>query len=173
MLCDVDMIGVGNVTLIGDALDHTKALLQALGKFIGSALNRSTVERIVDILSGFPCGTLVVHVLHDLEGKRFAVRVGVALASHRHDTFVQAGIAQGDGGVAAVKQLVDGFTLFQASQSAVLPVDRRSIGQGAAQTLVADLQRLMTQLQPLVENFPESVVQILDIVMVAGCLPNF
>ena len=173
MLCDVNVIGVGDVALIGDALDHTKALLQTLGKFIGSALNRSTVERIVDILSGFPCSALVVHVLHNLESKRFAVRVGMALASHRHNTFVQTGITQRDGGIAAVKQLVDGFTLFQAGQSAILPVDRRSIGQGTAQTLVTDLQRLMTQLQPLIENLPEGVIQILDVVMVAGCLPNF
>ena len=72
-----------------------------------------------------------------------------------------------------MKQLVDGFALFQAGQSTVLPVDRRSIGQSTAQTLVTDLQRLMTQLQPLIENLPEGVIQILDIVMVAGCLPNF
>ena len=72
-----------------------------------------------------------------------------------------------------MKQLVDGFALFQAGQSAVLPMDRRSIGQSTAQTFVTDLQRLMTQLQPLIENLPEGVIQILDVVMVAGCLPNF
>ena len=88
MLCDVNVIGVGDVALIGDALNHTKALLQTLGKFIGGALNRSTVERIVDILSGFPCSALIVHVLHNLECKRLSVRVGMALASHRHNTFV-------------------------------------------------------------------------------------
>ena len=88
MLCDVNVIGVGDVALIGDALNHTKALLQTLSKFIGGTLNRSTVERVVDILSGFPCSALVVHVLHNLECKRLSVRVGMALASHRHNTFV-------------------------------------------------------------------------------------
>ena len=70
------------------ALDNVTPQVEVKSRRVGGALNRSTVERIVDILSGFPCSALVVHVLHNLECKRLSVRVGMALASHRHNTFV-------------------------------------------------------------------------------------
>ena len=56
-----------------------------------------------------------------------------------------------------MQKLVDGFTLLEPRQRAVLPVDRGGVGQGAAEALVTDLQRPVAELQPLVENFPEEV----------------
>ena len=79
----------------------------------------------------------------------------MALAGHELDALVETGVAQRDGGIAAVEQLVDDLTLFQAGQSAVLPQDGGGVGGGTLQALVAAAQRTVAQLQPLVENLPE------------------
>ena len=118
---DVDVVAVGDVALVGDALDDAEALLQALGELVGGGLQRRAIEGVVNILGVLPLLALVVHPLHDGQGEGGGGGVGVALAGHKLDALVETGIAQRDGGIAAVEQLVDDLTLFQAGQSAVLP----------------------------------------------------
>ena len=79
----------------------------------------------------------------------------MALAGHELDALVETGVAQRDGGVAAVEQLIDDLTLFQTGQSTVLPQDGGCVGGGTLQALVAAAQRTVAQLQPLVEDLPE------------------
>ena len=45
----MDVVAVGDVALVSDALDDAEAALQALGKFIGGGLQRRTVEGEIDI----------------------------------------------------------------------------------------------------------------------------
>ena len=114
MLCDVNVIGVGDVALIGDALNHTKALLQTLGKFIGGGLQRRTVEGEIDIALLLPLPAGVVHVLHHLQGEGGGGGVRMALAGHVLHALVEAGVAQGDGGVAVIclSLIVQKFSKF-------------------------------------------------------------
>ena len=63
-----------------------------------------------------PLSTGVVHVLHNVQRKRLGGRVGVTFAGHILAALIQARVAQTDGGIAAVEQLVDGLTLLQAGQ---------------------------------------------------------
>ena len=79
----------------------------------------------------------------------------MALAGHILHAFVQAGIAQTDGGIAAEEQLVDLFALLQACQCAVLPQNGGSITGGAQQPLMACLQSPVAQIQTLVKDLPE------------------
>ena len=72
-----------------------------------------------------------------------------------------------------MKQLVDGFALLETRERTVLPQDGRGIRERALETVVAAAQGAMAELEALIENLPEGVIQILDVVMVAGCLPNF
>ncbi len=81
----------------------------------------------------------------------------MGLAGHELHALIEACIAQGNGGVASVEQLVDGFPLLQPGQSAILPEDGGGVGQGALQPLVAAAQGLVTQLQPLLKDVPELV----------------
>ena len=151
------MVAVGDVALVGDARDDAKAALQALGELVGGGLERRAVERVVDVLGGLPLGALVVHALHDGERERRGLLVGVAVAGHGLDALVEAGVAQGDRGVAAVEQLVDLLALLEAGEGAVLPEDRRGVRGGAEQALVAAAQGAVAQLQALVEDLPELV----------------
>ena len=81
-------------------------------------------------------------MLHDRKGKGLGLLIGMAFAGHVLDALIKAGITQGDGGVTAEEQLVDGFALLQSCQSAVLPQDGSSIGKGAQQPLMTAQQRL-------------------------------
>ena len=151
------MVGVGDIVAVGHARDDAEALLQALGELVGRGFQRRAVEAEVDVGFCLPLGAGVVHVLHDLQRERLGGRVGVALAGHILAAFVQARVAQTDGGVAAVQQLVDRLAFLQAGQRAVLPQDGRGVGQGALETVVAAHERGMAQVEPLVKNLPEAV----------------
>ena len=48
------MVAVGDVILVCYTLDDTKALLQALGKFVSGGLQRGAVDGEVNVLLLFP-----------------------------------------------------------------------------------------------------------------------
>ena len=81
------------------------------------------LQKVIDIprLAG------VVHMLHHLERERRGRGVGVRLAGHVLDALIQSRVAEGNGRVAAVEELVDRLALFQAGQRAVLPQDGRGV----------------------------------------------
>ena len=81
----------------------------------------------------------------------------MALAGHVLYALIQTRVAQRNGGVAAVEELVDALAFFEPSQSAVLPQDGGGVGGGALQTVVTAAQRAVAQLQPLVKDLPELV----------------
>ncbi len=69
LLRDVDMVAVGNVALVGNALDDAETALEAFGELIGSGLQRRAVEGEIDVALFLPLFAGVVHVLHDGEGE--------------------------------------------------------------------------------------------------------
>ena len=71
----------------------------------------------------------------------------MGFACHVADALAQTCVAKGDGGIAA---------LFQAGAGAVLPKDRRCIGQGAHEAVVAAHESPVAQIQTLIKNFPEA-----------------
>ena len=155
MLRYVDVVAVGDVPLVGDAGDDAEAALEAFGELVGGGFQRRAVQGVIDVFRLFPLGTLVVHLLHDGQGKGGGGGVCVAFAGHVLYTFVQSCIAQRDGGVAVVEELVNGLALFQTGQCAVLPQDGGRVGQSALQTVMAALEGAVAQLQTLLEDFPE------------------
>ena len=152
------MVAVGDVALVRDALDDAEALLQGLGELVGGGLERRAVQRVVDVLGGLPLEALVVHALHDRERERRGLIVGMAVAGHVLDALVEAGIAERDGGVTAVEQLVDGLTLLETGERAVLPQDGRGIRERALEAIVTAAQGAMAQLEALFEDVPELVL---------------
>ena len=157
LLGHVDMVGVRDIVAVRDARHKAKTLLQALGKLVGRGLQRRAIQAEINVVLVLPLGTGVVHVLHNVQRKRLGGGVGVALAGHILAALIQARIAQADGGIAAVEQLVDGLALLQAGQRAVLPQDGRGVAQRALQAVVAAHQGLVAQLEALVKNLPELV----------------
>ena len=153
----MDVVAVGDVALIGDALDDAEAALEALGELVGGGLQRGAIEGEVNVALLPPFLAGVVHVLHHLQGEGGGGGVGVALAGHVLHALVQPSVSQGDGGVAVVEQLVDGLALLQPGAGAVLPEDGRHVGQRALQAVVAAHEGPVAQLQPLVKNLPELV----------------
>ena len=63
-LGNMDVVAVGDIVLVRDALHDAKALLQALGKLVGGGFQRGAVEGVVHVLGFLPRVALVVHVLH-------------------------------------------------------------------------------------------------------------
>ena len=109
------------------------------------------------MLGRLPLGARVVHMLHDLEGEFLAFAVTVRLTGHIIGALVQTCVAQRDGRVAAVEQLVDGLALFQAAERAILPEDRRHIRASTPEAFMPAAERTMTQLQTFIEDFPEAI----------------
>ena len=157
LLGHVDMVGVRDIIAVRDARHKPKTLLQALGKLVGRGLQRRAVQAEINVVLVLPLSTGVVHVLHNVKRKRLGGRVGVAFAGHILAALIQARVAQTDGGITAVEQLVDGLALLQAGQRAVLPQDGRGVAQRALQAVVAAHQGLVAQLEALVKNLPELI----------------
>ena len=157
LLGHVDVVGVGDIVAVGDAGHHAKTLLQALGKLVGGGFQRGAVQAEVDVMLFLPLGAGIVHVLHHVQRKGLGGGVGVALAGHILAALIQACIAQADGGVTAVQQLVDRLAFLQAGQRAVLPQDGGGVAQGALQAVVAAHQGLVAKLETLVEDLPELI----------------
>ena len=151
----MDVVGVGDVALVRNAGDQAEALLQALGELVGGGFQRCSVQGIVDILRRLPLKALVVHLLHHGQGERLGLVVGVGLAGHVFDALIKSGVAQRNGGVAAIEQLVDGFALGQPRQRTVLPQDGRGVGQRALEPLMTAPQRPVAQLQTVFKDLPE------------------
>ena len=157
MLGDVDVVGVCDIVAVSDARHHAETLLQALGELVGRGFQRCAVQAEINIVLVLPLGAGVIHMLHHVQRKGLSGGVGVALAGHILAALIQARIAQADGGIAAVEQLVDGLALLQAGQCAVLPQDGRGVAQGAFQAVMAAHQGLVAQLQTLVKQLPELI----------------
>ena len=79
----------------------------------------------------------------------------MALARHVLHALVKPRVAEGDGGVAVVEELVDDLALLQPGQRPVLPEDGGHVRGRALQPLVAALQGPVAELQPLVKDPPE------------------
>ena len=62
----------------------------------------------------------------------------VVLAGHGLDALIQTRVAQGDGGVPAVEELVDGLAFLQACQGAMLPVDGGCVGERTNQPFMPE-----------------------------------
>ena len=77
---------------------------------------------------------------------------------HQFGHLIQADVAQRDGGVAAVQQRLDGGSLGQTGDGAVLPVDGRGVGLDALEGLMAAHESLEAQAQTLLEDLPELVL---------------
>ena len=149
------VVAVRDVALVGNAGNHAEATLQRLRELVRGRLERRAVEREVDIGLRLPLGTLVVHVLHDLHGERRALRLGVAVAGHILHALVEPRVAERNGGIPAVEQLVDRLALLEASKRTVLPQNRRGVGKRALQAIMTAHESLTAQLETLVENLPE------------------
>ncbi len=65
LLRDVDMVAVGDVALVSDALNDAEPALEALSELVSGGFQRRAVQRIVDVFGFLPLGALVVHLLHD------------------------------------------------------------------------------------------------------------
>ena len=157
LLRHVDVVAVGDIALVRDALNDAEPALEALGELVGGGFQRGAVQGIVDILRLFPLCALVVHLLHNGQGKGSSGGIGMALAGHIFHALVETGVAQRNGGIAVEQQLVDGLALLQTGQRTVLPQNGRGVGGRTLQTVVAALEGLVAQLQPFLKDLPELV----------------
>ena len=123
----MDVVRVRDVVLVGDALDDAEALLQALRELVGRRFERRAVERVVDVLGGFPLRRVLVQLLHDFEAERLAFRLRELLAVEGKHRLPEAGIAERNRRVAAVQVLVDRCPLRKTREGPVLPEDRRGV----------------------------------------------
>ena len=151
----MNMVAVCDVVAVGNALDDTEALLQALGELVGSALERSAVDAVVDVLLSLPLSARLVELLHDLQSKLLALGLGELFAVEAVNTFPKSGVAERNGGVSAVKELVDRLALFKTGERAVLPEDGSGVGQSALQPFVTRAEGAVTELHALVKDAPE------------------
>ena len=98
----MDMITVGYVILIRNALNNAKALLQTLGKLISGRLHRCSVYGIANVLSFSPLGTFIIQMLHHTEGEFFPFFRRMAGTYHPVAHFTQSGISKRDRGITIV-----------------------------------------------------------------------
>ena len=158
VLPHIHMVGVGVVALVSDILNGAVLLLVDAGEAVAQALGGGAVEG--EAQSGLllpPVGGLP-QVAHHPQGKLLSLGGGVGAALDQLGQLVQADVAQRQGGVAALQQLVDGLALFQPGDGAVLPVNGGDVGAHSLQGVVAAHQGLEAQLQTAVQLLPELVL---------------
>ena len=157
LLGDVHMIAVCDVALVRDARDDAETTLETLGELVGGGLERGAVETEINIVHGLPLAAGSIQVFHDLKCKRGGIRIGVALAGHVTDTFVKAGIAEGQRGISAVQELVNGLALFKTCTGTILPEDRGGIRERSLETVVAAHECTVAKVEALIKDLPELV----------------
>ena len=155
VLPHVHVIAVGIIALVGYIGDRAEALLVDAGKAVAQALSGGAVESEADVGLGLPVIAGLAQPVHHLQGKLGAAGLGVADAGHQLGHLIESDVAQGDGGVAAVEQGLDGGALGQAGDGAVLPVDGRGVGLHVLQGVVTAHNGLKAQLQALLQQGPE------------------
>ena len=79
----MNVIAVGDIALVGDALDNAKPLLQTLGELIRGGLQRRAVQGEVDVVLCLPLFAGGVQRVHDLQREGRAVH-RVQRGTHRH-----------------------------------------------------------------------------------------
>ena len=157
VLPHVHVITVGIITLVGYVGDRAEALLVDAGEAVAQALRRGAVQGKADVGLGLPVVAGLAQAVHHPQGKFGPAGLGVAHAGHQLGHLVQADIAQGDGGVAAVEQGLDGRALGQAGDGTILPVDGGGVGPHLLQGIVAAHEGLIAQVQALLQQGPELV----------------
>ena len=156
-LGNVNVIRVGDIVSVGNALYYAEAVLKALCKLVGSALKGSAVEGVVDVLGRLPLCGVLVELLHNIKAELLTLAFGELLAVERVYALPKACITERKCGVTAVEILVDLLALLKTGESAVLPEDGSGVGECAGESLVTALKRSVTELHSLVEYLPESL----------------
>ena len=93
-LGNVYVVGVGDVIFIGNTLNDTEAVLQTLSKLVGSALKRSAVERVIDILSRLPLSGVLVELPHNFKAELLTLVLGELLSVERVYALPKSRIAE-------------------------------------------------------------------------------
>ena len=88
-LGNVYVVGVGDVIFIGNTLNDTEAVLH-----VGSALNRSAVERVIDILSRLPLSDVLVELPHNFKAELLTLVLGELLSVERVYALPKSRIAE-------------------------------------------------------------------------------
>ena len=107
---DVDVIGIGDVVMVGNSGDDAETLLETLGEFLGRGLKRSAIDGVVDVFFSLPFSAGIIEKLHDANAKLFPCSRSVGNAFHVIDTFGESGIAQRNRGIAIEEKLINGFS---------------------------------------------------------------
>ena len=140
-LGNVYVVGVGDVIFIGNTLNDTEAVLQTLSKLVGSALKRSAVERVIDILSRLPLSGVLVELPHNFKAELLTLVLGELLSVERVYALPKSRIAERRRALSAVEILVYLLTLLKSGERAILPKDGIGVGKCARETLVTALER--------------------------------
>lgn len=158
MLPHINVVAVGVVALVGDIRDITKPLTVNAGKPVAQRLGRGAVESKPNIGLLLPVVTGLAKPLHYPHGELSSGRVGVTDTLHHLGGLIQANVAQGDGGVAAVEQGLDRGSLGQPGDGAVLPVDGAAVRSHLLQSLMPAHQGVKAKLQPFFQDSPELIL---------------
>ena len=80
LLPHIDVVGVGDVFMVGNILDDTEALLQAFCKFISCRFYWSSIYTIIYLFCFFPFFTFIIQALHNCQCKWLRLRIGVGFS---------------------------------------------------------------------------------------------
>ena len=151
----IHMIRICIVSFIGDIGNITVFFTVDPCKTVAKCLCGSSVETESNAGLLFPFCAAILHVIHDAQGEFLAGLHSLAAALHQIGHLIQSDISQRHGGITVVQVFVDGLTLLQTGDGAVLPVDGAHIGYHALQCLMTAHQCFIAQLQTLIQQFPE------------------
>ena len=85
------------------------------------------------------------------------IRFGKLFAVQAVNALPKACITERNGGISAVKILINSFSLGNSCKSAVLPKNGSGIGKSAGKSFVTSLERSVAKLHSLIENLTEFI----------------
>ena len=158
----IHMVGVSVVALVGYVLDGTEASLIHASEAVAEALGRGTVEAEAQSGLGLPFFAGPTQTVHNTQREVLTLFRSMAYALHQLSQLIEADIAQGNGGITVLKEFIDGFTLLQTSDGAILPMHGANIATHALQSVMTAHQGFIAQLQTLIQELPEFLLVALS-----------
>ena len=139
------MITICNIIFIRYTFDNSEIIFQSFSKFICCGFHRSAIERIVDIFSGFPFCTHIIHFLHNRNRKwptyfSFSMRN----SCHVSYTFIQSSISKRNSRISFVQKFINCFSFIKASNSSILPKNRSYIRRCTKKAFMTKSKSTMT-----------------------------
>ena len=151
----VHVVTIGVVTFIRNVFDFAETRAVNRRETVGQAFRRCAVQRESQTGLFLPGIDRFTQTAHQARGERVTFFAGMRFAGDEFGRFIHADVAEGKRGIRILQVRINLFTRFEASNRAILPMNRRHVAHDIFQEVIAQHQCFVAKLQTFFQNFKE------------------